>query len=1115
MAETITEDYVMSLRSPTSEGMLSEQQRCLSGDSIAEWRSSEQVENGTTSTSPPYWDTDDDDDSGPKPADLYGRFTWKIENFSTINKRELRSNAFEVGGYKWYILIYPQGCDVCNHLSLFLCVANHDKLLPGWSHFAQFTIAVVNKDPKKSKYSDTLHRFWKKEHDWGWKKFMELSKVYDGFIVADTLVIKAQVQVIREKADRPFRCLDGQYRRELVRVYLSNVEQICRRFLEERIGKISKFIEDKVRWTSFRAFWLGIDPNARRCMSRDRTDAVLKIVVKHFFIEKEVTSTLVMDSLYSGLKALEYQSKNTKGQAKLVDLEELPAPKVHVDKDLFVLADDVIVLIERVVSDSLPHQPLPSKDDKCSQNRSKDGSTGDDFSKDSVERDERRLMELGHRTIEIFVLAHIFSRIEVSYQEAVALKRQEELIREEEAAGQAENELKSKRGANDKEKRSKKKQAKQKRNIRKGKDRGKDERRNQIQESLQQEIPLEDRTQTNFPSEQLEMVNEKIDTLDDASDVSDAREDVAEVVQPDLDDRDGSPVIWDTDASETNLAAETSSSDAQNGHIDKRSQSAVDDSSSTCSTDSVPSSFVSGPYKGNILSNNNKAQPSLNRGKNHLSKETHDRVSSTHVGRNPPPETTIIESRSHDATGSKIAKPEKHLVEKEDEFATTLKKPITKEQVDVERQQSSSSVSKKPSTTHQPQKKSMDLNTSIKVTTSGSNTVEPASSNKSSSCNTSHANKVLAPAPRSLPGSSSSSLSEAQKPIVPVKINASHQANATSRPYSAPLIPSPVPRPSAPMVSTVQSAPILSRSVSAAGRLGTDPSTSAPTYMPQSYRNAIIGNTMSSKGAGFVDEATSSSQNVAYSQSPSMFVSSASTISHQTHRRNDQTSVGPGLTFGCLNPKIVQGQQPWRDDNHLESSCSNSSQRFGLTLMDNVENLDIYGRSRKNQYPAEVSSRVTPSQVQGTAAEEFPHLDIINDLLDEEQNVGRTAQDPLLAFNQQYTFLGNLSTGDIGPLNSNSGLFDQSELYYEDGFGGYGTSSNSLQGLRDERFQKQMDLLSYGNNGHFDGLMRNQWPYRSTDLSMLSLADGDASGYFYHIQDYLARGGNQYLYRPC
>lgn len=77
---------------------------------------------------------------------MYGKFTWKIENFSEISKRELRSKCFDVGGYKWYILVYPQGCDVHNHLSLFLCVADYDKLLPGWSHFAQFTIAVVNKD---------------------------------------------------------------------------------------------------------------------------------------------------------------------------------------------------------------------------------------------------------------------------------------------------------------------------------------------------------------------------------------------------------------------------------------------------------------------------------------------------------------------------------------------------------------------------------------------------------------------------------------------------------------------------------------------------------------------------------------------------------------------------------------------------------------------------------------------------------------------------------------------------------------------------------------------------------------------------------------------------------
>ena len=48
------------------------------------------------------------------------------------------------------------------------------------------------------------------------------------------------------------------------------------------------------------------------------------------------------------------------------------------------------------------------------------------------------------------------NKIEVAYQEAVALKRQEELIREEEAAWLAESEQKAKR--TEKEKKSKKKQ---------------------------------------------------------------------------------------------------------------------------------------------------------------------------------------------------------------------------------------------------------------------------------------------------------------------------------------------------------------------------------------------------------------------------------------------------------------------------------------------------------------------------------------------------------------------------------------------------------------------------------------------------------------------------------
>lgn len=40
---------------------------------------------------------------GRKPNELFGKFTWKIERFSEISKRELRSAQFEVGDYKWWV----------------------------------------------------------------------------------------------------------------------------------------------------------------------------------------------------------------------------------------------------------------------------------------------------------------------------------------------------------------------------------------------------------------------------------------------------------------------------------------------------------------------------------------------------------------------------------------------------------------------------------------------------------------------------------------------------------------------------------------------------------------------------------------------------------------------------------------------------------------------------------------------------------------------------------------------------------------------------------------------------------------------------------------------------
>lgn len=58
---------------------------------------------------------------------------------------------------------------------------------------------------------------------------------------------------------------------------------------------------------------------------------------------------------------------------------------------------------------------------------------GDDSTKGCVDRDERRLADLGRRAVESFALSHIlFTRVEAAFAEAECVKMQDALIREEE-----------------------------------------------------------------------------------------------------------------------------------------------------------------------------------------------------------------------------------------------------------------------------------------------------------------------------------------------------------------------------------------------------------------------------------------------------------------------------------------------------------------------------------------------------------------------------------------------------------------------------------------------------------------------------------------------------------
>jgi hypothetical protein len=127
-------------------------------------------------------------------------------------------------------------------------------------------------------------------------------------------------------------------------------------------------------------------------------------------------------------------------------------------------------------------------------------------------------------------------------------------------------------------------QAKQKKNSQKN-NKGKSERFD-VKDIVGDRIPDDS-------SSQAEEVTSNADNPDEASDVSDNRDDNSEVLHIDFEDRESSPVNWETDASEARAMTVPEGGETQNDQAGKRT-SCVDDSSSTCSSDSVPSVILNG-----------------------------------------------------------------------------------------------------------------------------------------------------------------------------------------------------------------------------------------------------------------------------------------------------------------------------------------------------------------------------------------------------------------------------------------------------------------------------------------------------------------------------------------
>ncbi|KAK7829852.1 ubiquitin carboxyl-terminal hydrolase 12 [Quercus suber] len=129
--------------------------------------------------------------------------TWKIENFSSLDKVTYYSRIFQVGDVKWKLLVYPKGIynGEMNVISLFLlCCDCDDCALPEHNFFAEFKISIKDQINNENHVEKTgKHWFTTSSNEWGFSHFMPLKDLLDaskGLLMNDALIVEGEIKVM-------------------------------------------------------------------------------------------------------------------------------------------------------------------------------------------------------------------------------------------------------------------------------------------------------------------------------------------------------------------------------------------------------------------------------------------------------------------------------------------------------------------------------------------------------------------------------------------------------------------------------------------------------------------------------------------------------------------------------------------------------------------------------------------------------------------------------------------------------------------------------------------------------------------------------------------------------
>ncbi|OEL27021.1 hypothetical protein BAE44_0011960 [Dichanthelium oligosanthes] len=134
---------------------------------------------------------------------IKGTYTWTMNNFLDL-KLSVLSPAFEVGGYKWCIKMYPRGDQSSTKsLSLYLCMDKPSTLSLEPGMMIELTLSILNQ--KNGKHHTGAGRFaFAGTNAWGWPNFIPRWMFKDrsfGYLVGSNCIVKADIAIVGSSID--------------------------------------------------------------------------------------------------------------------------------------------------------------------------------------------------------------------------------------------------------------------------------------------------------------------------------------------------------------------------------------------------------------------------------------------------------------------------------------------------------------------------------------------------------------------------------------------------------------------------------------------------------------------------------------------------------------------------------------------------------------------------------------------------------------------------------------------------------------------------------------------------------------------------------------------------